>query len=207
MFYAKEIVPGQKISCRNVAKKLDMSLTPIIQALKLMEFQGFVIHEANRGYSMTPFSLKEVEEIYELRLLLEPALVPPMMACIDDQGIQQLKTALDAHVSAGEAPFDGERLFRNVDFHLKIASLSKMKTHERILRQIYNLLYLKYGGNYFPVAYTRSVDGEHQRVYDAVCAGDTELARSALADHIRHVKDQVLASARKMSEQVDVPEF
>ena len=48
-----------------------MSPTPIIQALKWLELQGFVRHEANRGYVMAPFSMKEIEEIYELRELLE----------------------------------------------------------------------------------------------------------------------------------------
>lgn len=67
LLYLKELVPGQKISCREVADKLKMSLTPVIQALKLMEIQGFVRHEPNRGFFLTPFSTEEVKEIYEDR--------------------------------------------------------------------------------------------------------------------------------------------
>jgi DNA-binding GntR family transcriptional regulator len=62
MLYSKELTPGQKIAYRDLAEKLQLSPTPIIQALKWLELQGFVYHEPKRGYSMAPFSLKEIEE-------------------------------------------------------------------------------------------------------------------------------------------------
>ena len=71
MLYHKELIPGQKIAYRELAERLNMSPTPIIQALKWLELQGFVRHEPNRGYFMAPFSLEELEQIYELRELLE----------------------------------------------------------------------------------------------------------------------------------------
>ncbi len=207
LLYVKELVPGQKISCGDLAAKLEMSLTPVIQALKLMEIQGFVRHEPNRGYFLTPFSLEEVREIYELRLLIEPAMLPAAVSRMGKAGIEELKTAMDAHASAGEDPFMQDRLLRNVEFHLTLASLSRLDTHIRILKQIYNLLFLKYGGNYLPVAFSRSVNDEHQRIFDAVCAGNVALAQEVLTGHIAHVKERVLESAKKMSRQVDVPDF
>nr|MBP8699728.1 GntR family transcriptional regulator [Syntrophorhabdaceae bacterium] len=59
MLYTEELVPGQKIAYRDLAEKLQLSPTPIIQALRWLELQGFVTHEANRGYYMAPFSLEE----------------------------------------------------------------------------------------------------------------------------------------------------
>ena len=184
-----------------------MSLTPVIQALKLMEIQGFVRHEPNRGYFLTPFSMEEVKEIYELRQLIEPALLPAAVSRMDGPGKKRLKKALDAHVSAGREPCMQDRLLRNVEFHLALASLSHQDTHIRILRQLYNLLFLKYGGNYLPVAFTSSVNDDHLRIYDAVCDGNVALAQEILTGHIADVKERVLESAKKMSGQVDVPDF
>ena len=119
-----------------------------------------------------------------------------------------MKSALDAHVSAGMSDaFRQDRLFRNAEFHLTLASLSKMDTQIRILRQLYNLLFLKYGGNYLPVAFTRSVDDEHQKIFDAVSARDALAAQQALTAHIGKVKEQVLKGAFTMMENVEVPEF
>ena len=100
MLYTKELVPGQKIAYRDLAEKLQLSPTPIIQALKWLELQGFVTHEANRGYYMAPFSLEEIEELYELRELVEPSLIPATIQRIDKEGLGELKDALDAHRSA-----------------------------------------------------------------------------------------------------------
>lgn len=207
LLYLKELVPGQKISCREVAAKLEMSLTPVIQALKLMEIQGFVRHEPNRGFFLTPFSFEEVKEIYELRQLIEPSLLPAAVAHMNGEEKKKLKAALDAHASAGQGPCMQDRLMRNVEFHLTLASLSCQETHIRILRQLYNLLFLKYGGNYLPVAFTTSVNDDHQRIFDAVCAGNAVLAQKILTGHIADVKERVLESAKKMNGQVDVPDF
>ena len=88
MLYNKELVPGQRIAYRDLAEKLELSPTPIIQALKWLELQGYVRHEPNRGYSMAPFSLQEIEELYEIRELIEPSLIPAAIEKIDKKGLK-----------------------------------------------------------------------------------------------------------------------
>ena len=80
MLYHKELVPGQKIVYRELKEKLSMSPTPIIQALKWLEIQGFAYHSPNRGYYIAPCSLEELEELFDIRQLLEPSLVPAVVA-------------------------------------------------------------------------------------------------------------------------------
>jgi len=100
MLYNKELVPGQRILYRDLAERLALSATPVIQAMKWLELQGFVQHEPHRGYSMAPFSLKELEELYEIRELIEPSLVPVAIEKIDKNGLAELKAALEAHLAA-----------------------------------------------------------------------------------------------------------
>jgi len=208
MLYHKEIVPGQKIATREVAEKLQMSPTPIIQALKWLEFQGFVRHEPNRGYFMEPFSLQEIEEIYELRELIEPALLSATITRLDEAGITTLSYALEAHRSMGpENYLINERLFKNREFHLTLAGLSGKRTHMRLLGNILDLLFLKYGGNYFPVDSKSSTDEAHQRTYECVLARDASGARAALSQHISCVKQQVLEGFRKILEHNEEPEL
>lgn len=205
MLYHKELVPGQKIAYRELAERLEMSPTPIIQALKWLEFQGFVRHEPNRGYIMEPFSLNEVEEIYELRRLLEPSLLPETIKHLDKAGIKKLKKALDDHLSAGREFYLKERIFKNVEFHLVLASLSKQTTQLRILQNLFDLLFLKYGGNYMPFESLKSVDQEHQEIFECVVSQNLKRARSVLSHHIANVKKQVLASFRRILEEDEIP--
>ncbi|UCD70937.1 MAG: GntR family transcriptional regulator [Syntrophobacterales bacterium] len=207
MLYHKELVPGQKIAYRELAEQLRMSPTPIIQALKWLEIQGLVRHEPHRGYHIEPFSLREVEEIYELRELLEIALLPIAIEQLNEEGIQQLKTALKAHLSAVREFYLKERLFKNMEFHLTLAALSKKVTQLRILRNIFDLLFLKYGGNYLPIASLKSVDQEHQEIFDCVVSRNIKGAQTILSRHISNVKRQVLQSLRQMLEEDEESEY
>jgi DNA-binding GntR family transcriptional regulator len=206
MLYAKELVPGQKISYRDLADKFEMSPTPIIQALKWLELQGFVLHEPNRGYSMTPFSISELEELYELRELIEPSLIAVTVQHIDKKGLVELKTALEAHRSAEREFYLKERLFKNRDFHMVLAALSRKQTQIRLLENVFDMLFLKYGGNYFPVASLSSTDQEHQEIFDAVSLRSVERAQKILKNHLTNVKVQVLTGVKKMlAEQAHAP--
>jgi len=206
MLYVKELVPGQKIAYRDLAEKLQLSPTPIIQALKWLELQGFVTHEANRGYYMAPFSLEEIEELYELRELVEPSLIPATIQRIDKKGLSELKNALDAHRSAEREFYLKERLFKNREFHMTLASLSGKATQIRLLQNVFDMLFLKYGGNYFPMASLTSTDQEHQEIYDAIALRSMEHAQKVLKNHLTNVKIQVLTSVKKiLAEQEHAP--
>ena len=207
MLYHKELVPGQKVAYRELAERLGMSHTPIIQALKWLEIQGFVRHETHRGYFMEPFRLEEVEEIYELRELLEPSLLSDAMGQLDANGEKKLKAALDAHRSADRESYLKERLFKNREFHLSLAALSGKQTQVRLLQNIFDVLFLKYGGNYLPGKSLDSVDQEHQKIFDCVVSGNLKGAKAVLRRHIRNVKKQVLTSYRRMLEEKEGPEI
>jgi DNA-binding GntR family transcriptional regulator len=207
MLYSKELVPGQRIACRDLAEKLRLSPTPIIQALKWMELQGFVHHEPNRGYTMAPFSVGEIEELYELRELIEPSLVPAAIQRIDKKGLVELKTALDAHRTAEREFYLKERLFKNREFHMTLAMLSGRGTQIRILQNVFEMLFLKYGGNYLPMASLTSSDQAHQEIYDAVALRSMDRAQSILKNHITNVKVQVLSSVKKILAEQERSEF
>ncbi len=207
MLYNKELIPGQRIAYRDLAEKLRLSSTPIIQALKWLELQGFVRHEPNRGYSMAPFSIKEVEELYEIRELIEPSLVPAAIEKIDKKGLSDLKEALEAHLSAEREFYLKERLFRNREFHMTLASLSGKATQIRILQNVFDMIFLKYGGNYFPISSLSATDQAHQEIYDAVALRSLERAQSVLKNHLTNVKIQVMTSIKKILAEQEQTDF
>lgn len=205
MLYARELVPGQKIAYRELAEKLNLSPTPIIQALKRLELLGFVCHEPNRGFYMSPFSLKEIEEIYEMRELIEPSLLASTVQNIDKKGLAELKLALEAHLSAERDFYLKERLFKNREFHLMLASLSKKETQIRILRNLFDILFLKYSD--LPRSSLVATDQEHQEIYDSVALRSLDRAQAVLKNHVTNVKIQVLSSVRKMLAEQERSEF
>ncbi|HOD36468.1 MAG TPA: GntR family transcriptional regulator [Syntrophales bacterium] len=196
LLFTKELVPGQKISTADLAEKLQLSPTPIIQALRRLELLGFVSHEPNRGFHITPFSMKEIEEIYEMRELLEPSLLRATIEHLKKEGIAELKKAMQAHLAAERDFHLKDRLFKNKEFHLTLAALSGKETQVRILQNLFDLLFLKYGG--LPSTSLTATDQEHQEIFDSVAMRSLDRAQRVLKNHITNVKTQFLASVRKM---------
>jgi DNA-binding GntR family transcriptional regulator len=198
MMLHNELAPGQKIAYRDLAERLGMSQTPIIQALKWLEFQQLVRHEPNRGYFTASVDLKEVEEIYEVRETLELSLLPGIVRALDPQGIQTLRRALAAHLKASREIYLAERLKRDMEFHLTLAQLSGTQVHYRILKDLFDLLYLKYSGNVLFSTSMDSADADHQALFDAIVGQDLKTARRILSGHIRRVREHVLKGLRQI---------
>ncbi|MCF6248848.1 MAG: GntR family transcriptional regulator [Desulfobacula sp.] len=201
MFFLNEIIPGQKISYGDLAKRLDMSTTPIIQALKRLEFQGLVRHEPNRGYYTEAISLKEITEIYEFRELIETSLLPKTISRIDDRGLKKLKKALDNHLEAVRDIYLKERLLKDMGFHLTLAQLSGCTTQINTLKSLFDLLYLKYRGNILFVTPMDTVDSEHIKIYEYIADANLKGATKILKQHISNVKDHAIISIERMNKE------
>lgn len=198
MLFHNELVPGQKISYRDLSERLGMSQTPVIQALKWLEFQNLVRHEPNRGYYTAPMNLKEVEEIYDLRELIELDLLSKSIPIIDDKGLKVLRSALEAHLKASKDIYLYERLLRDMEFHLALASLAGCGVHHQTLKNLFDLLYLKYGGNFLFSSSMDAADIDHEALFTGIQNKDLEGARQLLARHIRRVKSHVLRGVEKI---------
>ncbi len=201
MLFHNEIVPGQKISYRDLAERLGMSSTPVIQALKWLELKGLVRHEPNRGYYTESISVSEVEEIYEFRSLIELSLLPEVIRLLDGEGRQRLRTALDNHLNAARDIFLKERLVKDMEFHLTLASLSHRQIQHQVLQNLFDILYLKYRASILFMTPVDTAGIEHQQLYECVVNGDVEQARKILADHIGHVKEHVVNGLRRVQEE------
>ena len=199
MFFTNEIIPGQKISYRDLAERLDMSSTPIIQALKRLEFQGLVRHEPNRGYYTEKISLDELIEIYDFRELIEVSLLPETIKTINRQGLAKLKKALKNHLNAKRDPYLKEHLLKDMEMHLTLAEFSGCTLQVNTLRHLFDLLYLKYRANMLFITPMNTVDEEHQQIYHLIAEKDATKACKVLGQHISNVKKYAVLCTERMA--------
>ncbi len=198
ILFTNEIPPGQKISYRQLAEHLGMSLTPIIQALKRFEFQGLVRYEPNKGYSTEPMSIQEVQEIYDMRELIEISLLPEVINNLNEDGIKKLQTHMKSRDKSNEASYLSERLLNDKEFHLTLAKLSGRKIQVQMLEHLFDLLYLKYGGSLLFIQSEDPVGSQHQQIFDAVVSHDVEESITALKEHFVKIKSQALKTLGRM---------
>ncbi|MCP3944170.1 MAG: GntR family transcriptional regulator [Desulfobacteraceae bacterium] len=204
MFFHNEIIPGQKISYGDLAQRLKMSTTPVIQALKRLEFQGLVRHEPNRGYYTENISLEEITQIYEFRELIEVSLLAKTIFSITKKGRNTLKKALDNHLEAVRDIYLKDRLLKDMEFHLVLAKLSGSQIQINTLKSLFDLLYLKYRGNILFVTPMETVDAEHIQLYEDIDVADLESAQAVLGQHISNVKQHAILSIERMNREKNI---
>lgn len=203
MIFLNELRPGQKVAYRYMARRLGMSLTPVVQALKHMEFLGLLRHEPNRGFYINPMAAEEIAEAYDLRELLEVNLVPKIVVRLDEDGKSRLKVALEEYLAAGRSGSLKLRLSKDMNFHMTLAEISSQSLSIWLLRYLLDFLYLRFEKEQIFSRPQESAAVEHQKIFDAVIAGSTREAKKAMRDHIRSVKDNVLQDLRNRILEAD----
>lgn len=102
-----------------LAAELGVSKIPLREALARLEQEGLLISQANRGYLVHPMSLDQVEEIYALRLLIEPVAAVRGSLRADEEARTNALTAFHSLDEAAHSNL-GEVAVRNRDFHVAL---------------------------------------------------------------------------------------
>ncbi|MBL4604725.1 MAG: GntR family transcriptional regulator [Flavobacteriaceae bacterium] len=105
------IKPGERISLPTIAKELELSVTPIREALTQLSETGIVTYIANRGFFVIELSIKEAKEIYDLMAVLEGNAVKKSF--YNSQQLEELRIINSAFEKAKSAieMLDYDRLF------------------------------------------------------------------------------------------------
>ncbi|MGN6782491.1 MAG: GntR family transcriptional regulator [Marmoricola sp.] len=90
-----EIPPGIRISQQHLAEELEVSRTPLREAMQRLATEGFLVSRANRGMVVAPVSLSDVDEAYALRVLVEPATIAAIAETVPtDEAVTLMREAL-----------------------------------------------------------------------------------------------------------------
>ncbi len=205
MIFSNELKPGQKIPYRRMAERLNMSLTPVIQALKHMEFMGMVHHEQNKGFFVEKVSPREIDEAYKLRGILEPRLLAETIPTIDEQGEKKIGAALDEYMDACQKGSLKLKLVKDIQFHMSMAELSGQNLSILILRYLFDFLYLRFGQELIFSRPSEDSADAHTAIFDAIKSRDIKTATMVLKKHIKEINKNALDGiSERLSEAEDI---
>jgi DNA-binding GntR family transcriptional regulator len=192
------LAPGTMLGSAQLGASLGMSRTPVQEALKALTLEGLLIAAPRAGYRVTPVTVRDIEEIFDLRRTLEVhgvGLAAKSAATRDVQILRAQHRHAEEHCAKG-ALGDPEYLqtviLNNRDFHVSIAAMSGnarlAKTVGALLDEGQRFYYL-----YFQAPKPRW--DPHALIIDALAARDPQAARQAMAAHIDDQAAGVLAEA------------
>ena len=186
MILGLEIGPGERLTERWAEAQLGASRTPVRAALLRLETEGLVCREG-RGWMVTPINLKEVEQLFVYREVLEVAAMRLAVTVADNNAIADVEALLDARgpeATREEAQRDG------FEFHVQLARLSG---NEFISRGIADAMTRLSRARWLESDPVHHGWDEHRRMLAALRQRDTALAIDLAQTHVRETRDRLLA--------------
>ncbi len=188
-FYAQ----GERLVERRLAKELDVSKTPVREALARLERERLAVSVPDRGIEVKTLTPEEVEYILEIRKLLEGYFARMAAPKITEEDLQELKDILDTSSRAVEKG-DIERYKEyDIRFHTLIRNKSGNVLAAEILSSLENQIKLLMSTSVHLSGRAASSLSCHATIIEAFERGDEAAAEDAARFHIENVKQAVLA--------------
>ena len=83
--------PGARLRQEELAEVFGTSRIPVREALRALEYEGLVTSEPHRGFTVTALDADDVEEVYDLRILLESEAVRLALPLLTDEDLEDLE--------------------------------------------------------------------------------------------------------------------
>ena len=179
-----EIVPGEIYSAPSLASALGVSPTPVREALLDLVNENLLEVVRNRGFRVVPLTEYDLDEIYELRILLEVPAIGKVAGRLDASDARELWVMVERIEAAARQGELAAYLGADQEFHVGLARLAGNRRLANLIgrlrdqQRLYGLPQLLDSDSFFKTAF------EHRLILETVLAGDREGAESLLRRHL-----------------------
>jgi DNA-binding GntR family transcriptional regulator len=190
------MVPGTTYSIPALAEQFGVSATPVREAMLDLVNEGIMSAVPNKGFRVVELSDAELDQITELRRLLEVPTVGDLAGAIDRAAVRRLRALADAVSDAARRGDVVGYVEADRELHLALLAeagnprLVEMVGRLRDQSRLYGLEQLAADGVLVDSA------AEHMRLIDALESGDRRAAERVMAHHLDHVRG-IWASRRE----------
>lgn len=189
-----ELKPGERLMEIQLAQRLGVSRTPVREAIRKLELEGLVRMMPRRGAVVAEITVRDLEDVLEVRAALEELAVQKACEYITDEQLRDLKKAANEF----KRSLEDDNLLACVEtdmaFHEIIYSAANNRRLQQMLQNIreqmyrYRLEYLK------DKRMHRLLVEEHDTIRRALKKRDAGKAGSAMRIHIQNQKDSMVQS-------------
>lgn len=185
MITTGDLAPGRRLTEREIGDRLNLSRTPVREALKILHAEGLVILEPNRGAVVPLLSGQEVEEVMEVLSALEKIAAPLVCSRLTEAELARIEALHDEMVTHFRAGRLMPYFSVNQAIHRAIVAASGNRTVARIYsRESGRIQRYRFAGNRDGARWERAVH-EHGLILDALRQRDGELLAALLRAHLK----------------------
>jgi DNA-binding GntR family transcriptional regulator len=184
--------PGARVAVEELARELEVSRTPIWDALNRLEAEGMVEIIPRKGVYLMAFSVEKAREVYIAREALEGMASRLAAEQLTERHIKLLKKSLDEQGSCLDKQDVEGYAIATIDFHNIIVDAAGNKTLDRLLTSVYSQIeILRLRTLYLPQRLRASL-AEHHRIFEALVERDPASSEKEARKHIRTTTSDAL---------------
>ncbi|MDO4724349.1 MAG: GntR family transcriptional regulator [Comamonadaceae bacterium] len=195
---AQELKPGERLKESELAEKLGLSRTPVREAFNRLNSEGWLVHVPNQGAKVATWGIDDIQEIFAIRLQLEPFAAGLAVSKMDEEKLSQLSyfaEEVEHYAALNTVEALQMKAVANKNFHAVLLEAAGNKRMQHILSQLIDSPLVVWTFKSFGQEETMRSIAHHFEIVRAAKSKDSQWAESIMRSHILAAKN----SARKIS--------
>ena len=183
--------PGAPLLQDSIAAEFGVSKIPVREALVQLKSEGLVDIFAHRGFQVRPLLAAEVQEVFNLRLAIEPEAVAKgtkLASALDQENAQSALAALNASLAAGELQHSGDL---NSAFHLALIVPHCQPVTAEVLHRLHTMAQRYVQLHLKPKGRIKRATQEHAALLEVWLGGKARQACDRARAHIEETRDEL----------------
>ncbi len=187
-----QLKPGEPLNLAEIAERFNVSKTPVREAFNFLKHDELIEIVPYKGCFVSQLNLKDLGELFTLRILLEGGAAELAATYASDSVIRNLESLVNA-VDVQLPITDDVQIMRlNFDFHVAVAEASNnlrlKKMVVNILDTMQRVLYLDLKiGSHFSM-------NDHSQLVEFIKRKDSEGAKKLMIDHINSTRNRIFST-------------
>lgn len=183
---------GTLVAQSQMVEQYDFGITPVREALKRLEAEGYVQSIPRFGFVITPITIKDVEDLYELRQVLETASVRMAIQHASNEQIAEFRRRVDFTYTFKDRESYMEFLEGNIGFHVSIALMSGNRKLAEALSRVLNEMTRIFNLGLDLRDSAEEMRNEHVALASALASREVKRAEQIIEDQIRRSRQRVV---------------
>ncbi len=181
---------GEKLDQGAISKQLNVSLSPVREAIRTLAAEGILTMVPHKGALVTELSVEQIKELHEIRGFLEGQAAKKAVPHLSSEQLVSLEKIIDTALKTDDRV---TLQALNNEFHKIIYSAYPQPETLKIIKHIRNQV-APYIRLYLDAGLKEEAWLAHQRIFDACKAKDAELAEKETRKHLAEVCEGILGA-------------
>lgn len=187
-----ELAPGQGVSESQLSQRFALGKAPLRRALASLTQEGLIQPQHRRGYIVAPLTIKDIHDIWAIRLLIETEAARLAAGHIDEHHLKKLNRALQKGYVRDNRTSQRAYLSANREFHLAICRSSGnahlVKFVEQLIDHMSRMLFFGIVASQSPEQWGHG----HTELMTALINGDGDKAAAITKEHLESSREFLL---------------